>query len=355
MHAHKGGQWFMRYRGRDYYFGPVSDPERALREWRRRWPRIVSGQDDSLPSSDSTVLELLNAWMDRQQARLDAGKLAATTFRSYRTSFRWAVATLGRGRRASHLTLDDWYRLLDSLSGLSLTTQDDRITHFRAMHRFARDQMKVELAELPSDFRRASKRQHRARRRKAGDQSLTAAEARALIEAAGPKMRAIVLVMLNGGYRQSDLAEVPLSALDRSVPEIVHARRKTETFQRVPLWPETMSAIDAAEAAGAMRAAGSELLFTSNSGRPLAHHRVSTSTDVVLQRFRRLAARSGVSATPSSLRHTFLTVAFETADDTARKIIAGHTIDNMDEVYVRRYPLERLRAVTEHVRSWLWA
>lgn len=55
-----------------------------------------------------------------------------------------------------------------------------------------------------------------------------------------------------------------------------------------------------------------------------------------------------------ALRHTFETIGGESRDQVAVDHIMGHVRDDMASVYRERISDERLRAVTDHVRAWLW-
>jgi hypothetical protein len=55
------------------------------------------------------------------------------------------------------------------------------------------------------------------------------------------------------------------------------------------------------------------------------------------------------------LRHTFRTVADEVRDTPAARLVMGHAGTTIDHTYRERIGDERLLAVTEHVRTWLFA
>jgi integrase len=55
-----------------------------------------------------------------------------------------------------------------------------------------------------------------------------------------------------------------------------------------------------------------------------------------------------------ALRHTFETIAGETADQVAVNAIMGHTDESMAGAYRERIGDDRLQVVTNHVRGWLW-
>ncbi len=62
--------------------------------------------------------------------------------------------------------------------------------------------------------------------------------------------------------------------------------------------------------------------------------------------------RKGVSV--YALRHTFRAIGDETLDQVAVRGIMGHADESMDAAYRESIKDERLRAVTEHVRGWLF-
>jgi integrase len=56
-----------------------------------------------------------------------------------------------------------------------------------------------------------------------------------------------------------------------------------------------------------------------------------------------------------TLRHTFRTIADSQRDFPAIRIIMGHADGSIDDAYRERVEDDRLRAVTDHVRAWLFA
>jgi integrase len=55
-----------------------------------------------------------------------------------------------------------------------------------------------------------------------------------------------------------------------------------------------------------------------------------------------------------ALRHTFETIAGESRDQVAVDHIMGHARDDMASVYRERISDERLKAVTDYMRGWLF-
>jgi integrase len=55
-----------------------------------------------------------------------------------------------------------------------------------------------------------------------------------------------------------------------------------------------------------------------------------------------------------ALRHTFETIGGEARDQVAVDHIMGHARDDMASVYRERVSDQRLKAVSDHVRAWLF-
>jgi integrase len=79
--------------------------------------------------------------------------------------------------------------------------------------------------------------------------------------------------------------------------------------------------------------------------------------DAIGEEFSKLLSKLGMKRKGVSfytLRHTFRTWADEVRDQHAIHRIMGHTIPGMSGIYIEAIGLERLVAVTEHVRKKLF-
>jgi integrase len=92
-------------------------------------------------------------------------------------------------------------------------------------------------------FKRPTKNTMRLHRAEHGPKLFTAYELCRILAAAGPAIRAIVLLGVNAGIGNSDCANLPLSALDLERGWIDYPRPKTGIPRRCPLWPETVQAL----------------------------------------------------------------------------------------------------------------
>src|SRR5207244_2319458 len=83
-----------------------------------------------------------------------------------------------------------------------------------------------------------------------------------------------------------------------------------------------------------------------------------TSTNPVSQEMAKLLRQLHINGRKGigfyTLRHTFRTVADESKDQPAVDFIMGHEVPHMSAVYRETISVARLKAVSDHVRGWLY-
>jgi integrase len=188
---------------------------------------------------------------------------------------------------------------------------------------------------------------------------LEAGELCRLIDAASVPLRAMVLLGLNAGFGNHDIATLPLSALDLDGGWVDFPRPKTGIARRCPLWPETVAALRAvlAERPAARDKSDADLVFLQRSRRRWVRNTENSRTDNVSVVFCELLKTCGLYRDGLdfyTLRHVFRTIADAARDPVAIDLIMGHTDPSMAGHYRERIDDSRLQAITEHVRSWLF-
>jgi integrase len=122
------------------------------------------------------------------------------------------------------------------------------------------------------------------------------------------------------------------------------------------LWPETVAALREAIAkrpAQKNPAHAGRVFITIHGGSWSKDSPENPVTFEMVRLLKRLGIhRRGLGF--YALRHTFETIGGEAKDQIAVDAIMGHVRDDMASVYRERISDERLRAVTDHVRAWLW-
>jgi integrase len=126
--------------------------------------------------------------------------------------------------------------------------------------------------------------------------------------------------------------------------------------RRCPLWPETIAAVREALAhrPANRQAEHDELVFITQRGDAWAKEKPGSP---VTKETGKLLDRLGIERQGRNfytLRHTFRTVADEAKDQPAANFCMGHEDGHISQVYRERICDERLRAVSNHVRAWLF-
>ena len=204
-------------------------------------------------------------------------------------------------------------------------------------------------------FKKPARKVIRKARAARGPRMIEAADLRKLIAAAGVPLKAMILLALNGGLGNSDIGNLPLSAIDLERGWIDYPRPKTGIERRFPLWADTAKALKAAIAKRPKPKSDEAkgLAFVTKYGGSWTK---DVADSPVTKEFRKLLDeaelhRPGIGF--YTLRHVFETVAGESRDQVAVDHIMGHARDDMASVYRERISDERLQAVVEHVRKWL--
>jgi integrase len=357
LFAHAAGVWAKKIRGKLHYFGPWSDPEGALKKYLAEKDDLHAGRTPRPDAGDLKVKDLANAFLDDKQTLLDAGEIAQRTWDDYKEICDLVVAHFGKGRLVADLGADDFTRLRAEMAKrwgpvrLGVSVQKVR-SLFK--HGFDAGLMDRPVRFGPT-FRRPAKKVLRLHRTGKGPRMFEPAELRRALDAAGQPLRAMLLLGVNCGFGNADCGRLPLSALDLEGGWVHFPRPKTGVARRCPLWPETVEALREwlAGRKGPADPANAGLVFHTQRGH-VWHKRIANNP--IARATRRLLDRLGINGHRNfyALRHTFETVGGESRDQAAVDHIMGHARDDMASVYRERISDERLRAVTDHVRGWLF-
>ena len=361
--AHNNGQWAKKIRQKLHYFGPWEDPNGALQRYLDQKDDLLAGRTPASPD-DLTVRDLVNRFLTAKSGLVDTGEMTKRHWNNYHDTCETIVGVFGRGRSVENLRSDDFEHLrVKFADGVGPETLGNRIQRTRSVFKYAWD---AELIDRPvrfgPTFRKPSKKVRRKARRIKGPRMFEAEEVRALIDAANPQMRAMILLGINCGFGNSDIATLPRDRVDLKRGWHNYERPKTEVDRRCPLWPETVAALleVASTRPDPLDEADAQLVFLTHRGRPWVRLREGSENwiDSVGLEFGKLATRIDIKRKWNgfySLRRTFRTIADGAGDQPAAMYLMGHADedDDMSAIYRQRFDDDRLVAVTAYVRDWL--
>lgn len=358
LFAHNNGLWAKKIKGKLHYFGKWDDPDAALNRYRD----FLAGKS----KGGTTVKDLVNAFLRSKEAAMLNDELSPRSFRDYHRTCAVLVEHFGRPRLVEELRPEDFggYRrhLADTRGAVSLGNEINRV---RIVFRYAIDNDLIgKPVKFGQEFERPSRKTLRKVKAEKGRPTFEAAELRKILDKADPTMKAMILLGVNGGLGQSDIAALPLAAIDLKTGWLDFPRPKTAIPRRIPLWPETVAALKAAIAIRPEPADADDagLVFITHHGRPWVRTKLNAKEeiigiDAVLPAFQKILdelpkiPRLGFYA----LRHTHRTVSDGAKDQPASNALMGHAPggNDMSAVYRHEIADERLKAVTDHVRNWL--
>jgi integrase len=335
-----GGKWKFRYFG--------TDKQKALEKWLSERDHLLAGRLPPKAGADYASVEYVcERFAQSKQTLLEAGRIGKIYALECRSYAQIVMDCLGPMVDAETLTPEDFDRLLLDFSrrwGPTRTRNAVKVTRQIFKHAVECGYL-TRNARFGPNFKGPGKRELRVHRAKQGKRLFEPSQILGLVEIASPTIKAMTLLAINGGFQNKDCAELHWGAINWADSTLNLHRNKTGIARRCFLWPET---IEALKALGPGKA--EELVFRTKYGRKW------DSTDLGHE-FRKLLDakgyhRAGINF--SALRHTFQTIGEESRDSLAVKMVMGHADNTISDVYRERFPDERLKAVSDTVRGWLF-
>lgn len=357
LYAHASGRWAKTIRRRTHYFGTWDQPQEALELFLKQRDALYAGQLPRQEPVGLTVGNLLDHFINAKQRALDAGELSRRTWTDYDSTCKVIVASIWSNRLLSDVGTEDFAKLRAALAKrLGPVALGNEIQRIRTVFKYAFD---VRLIDTPMafgpEFVKPSKKVLRQARQEKGQRLFKPRELRDMLAAARVPLKAMILLGINCGFGNADCGTLPMAALDLQRGWHHYHRPKTGIERRCPLWPETVEALrQSIDARPEPREDAAGLVFVTKYGR--GWHKNGHENPIALMTKRLLdelgLRRPGLSF--YALRHTFETVAGESADQVAVDHIMGHAREDMASIYRERISDKRLRAVTNRVHRWLF-
>jgi len=358
LFPHQTGRWCKKIRGRFCYFGPWDDPDGALAKYLDQRDDLYVGRTPRVDRDGLTVRDLLNHFLSAKEGQLDTGEITPRTFLDYKVTCTRIAEVFGLKRLVDDLVADDFQRLRATFAKTNgVVSLGNHIQRVRVCFKYAYD---AGLVDKPirygPTFKRPSKMVLRKARLAKPPRIFEPDELRTIIQAAPPQLRAMILLGVNCGFGNHDVGTLPKKALDLDGGWVDYARPKTAVERRCPLWPETIEALRVVieYRREPKDRANAGLVFITKYGQPWSTGSTASPVSAEMGKLLRKLGihRQGVGF--YALRHCFETYGGESRDQAAVDRCMGHSRDDMASVYRERISDDRLRAVTDHVHTWLF-
>lgn len=361
LFPHDTGRWAKKVRQKLHYFGKIEgdeDGQAALAKWLEQKDELLAGRTPRVKGDGLSVVDLCERYLTNRKSLCDAGEIATRTFDRYYKTCEYLVSALGKSRLVDDLRPEDFQSLRASMTKRwGPVALGNEIQMIRTVFRFGYENgLTDKPVRFGSMFDKPSAKVIRATRAASGPQMFTPDEIRQLLDHATVNMRAMILLGVNAALGNTDLAMLPITAVDLAGGWLNYPRVKTAIPRRIPLWPETVAAIKAVLAArrDPKDSADTGLLFISPRGISYVGNNRGYR---VHGEFLPVTKRAKVEGRSFyDLRRTFQTIGENAHDLVAVQAIMGHAAasGDMSAVYRQRVDDDRLQAVTDHVRGWLF-
>ena len=352
MYAHGSGQWAKKIKGQTLYFGAWDDPAGALEAYREHisetTPELRPRKGRSL-----TIDDAVNHYLSAYEDRVEGGEISHTSLTEMKSTARMLIEHFGRDREVITIGPLDWqqYKAARSKSR-NPTTLGNEITRIRTIMKWCNKSGLCGEVNFGPDFKKPSARLQRRVRNERARKLFEPEHIRWILSECGTNLRAMVLLGINGGLGPTDCAELrPKHIVDGWLD---YPRTKTEVPRSIPLWPETLEWL---------RRASEErhkCKLPNVFVRRVNPNNDSPGVGVYdMDRIGKLFRAARVAAcVPDGgfywLRSTFETIGGNARDQVAVDSIMGHVDQTMAAVYRQDMDSDRLVAVTNHVREWLF-
>jgi hypothetical protein len=250
LSPHPSGKWQKKIRGKIHYFGKWAHRvngilkrvegdgwQVALEEYKAQAEDQRAGRTPRVRSGGLTVAGLCNAFLTAKLRKKTSGELGNRMFADYKEVTDLIVAAFGGARLVDDLAADDFEALRARMSERwGPVRHGNTITRVKSVFKYGLDNGLTEKAvRYGSEFRKPDKAVLRRHRAQAGEKMLEAGELRRLIDAADVQVKAMILLGVNAGFGNHDVATLPLSAVDLVRGWLDFPRPKTGIPRRCPL------------------------------------------------------------------------------------------------------------------------
>jgi integrase len=354
------GYYSKKVNGRVRYYGRWDEgPEVAEQRYNQRREAHEAGRDvvEDQGAKIPTVKVLCNKFLNAKRELMESGELAPRTWNDYKRISDLIMSHFGKTRALADVGPDDFAALRTKMAKKwGPVTVGNTIQRIRVFFKYAYD---AGLIPAPMrygpGFKRPSKKTLRLEKAKHGKNQFAAAELRSIMDKARGQMKAMILLGINCGFGNSDCATLPMTALDLEKGWVDYPRPKTGIARRCCLWLETIAALQEALARRYQPKDQGDAGLVFITKRKLSWGK-ETSDNPISKEMRKLLDDLGMNGHRNfyTLRHTFRTVADEAKDQPAIDHIMGHESPHMSSVYRESIADARLKAVTDHVHSWLF-
>jgi len=357
LFPHATKRWAKKIRGRLVYFGKWDDPDGALEKYMAHKDDLHAGRKPREDKEGFTIADLCDHFLNWKDGLVRSGELSPRTRLDYGQITDLIIDHFGKTRLLSDVRMEDFAVLRDKLAKRwGPVRLGSVVQQVRSVFKYAFDAEHIDTPiRFGPGFKKPSKKTLRLERARKGKKLFSKEEIISMLGAAGEQVRAMILLAINAGLGNADCSNLRLGHLDLDKGWLDFPRPKTGVERRAPLWHETVDAIRCVleTKREPKDPADADRVFITKYGLPWGKE---IADSPITKETRKLLDELGINGTRNfyTLRHTFRTVADASKDQPAIDHIMGHESPHMSSQYREGIGDDRLLAVVEFVRQWLF-
>jgi hypothetical protein len=239
LFPHSSGKWAKKISGKMRYFGRWESPENAEREYRA----FLSRQDNGTNCPNQNLKEATFKFLDAKQRMVEHGELSQVSLDKYKRTCKMLVECIGDVPVSTIGPSDFSGYKMKRAKSCNVQVVTNEIVRVRTLFKWLHESRIIpQPAMFGPDFKRATAKTLRLHRKAQGKKLYDAAEVRLLLNS-GFHMRAMILLGISCGFGPTDVATLPMDAVDLDGAWISYHRQKTGIDRECPLWPEAVEAM----------------------------------------------------------------------------------------------------------------
>jgi integrase len=365
LFPHRSGRWCKKVRGQFHYFGKVADDPNgqvAINLWLDQRDDLLAGRKPRIAGKQGlTVADACNHYLARIDEQVQRGERSERWHDDLERTLAIMLKVVGRNWSVDSLRQEDFANIAKRFwlkrSGKKLTAKASPITVANHIHRvkgffnwLVKDGLLDRIPAYGSAFDPPDKNVVERHRNDSTERYFNRKQVRALLRSSkdNPRMFAAILLAINCGCQNEDIATLKLKHLDLDKGWYFQPRSKKAKKRRAKLWPRTVKALKSV--IGDRELDDEGLIFLSLDGK--AWH----GRNCLAKEFAKLKKLAGIKVSKSGfqwLRHSFITQASQSEDLIAVQLVCGHADRTITKNYIHRIYDPRLVAIANTVDTWL--
>lgn len=364
LFPHRNGQWAKKIKGKLFYFGKWENPVEAERKYLRDKPFLELGVEAPKPqklvvvaktTKGMRIVDGINLFLTDAKRRMQSKDLGVRSFKDLKSTAGRILEAIDRESIIDEIPPSEWAKVKKRFGkGTNATTVSSEITRAKIIINWLVKNGHISRQpNFGTSFDKPSKAKQRIAKQSASRRWFNAFEVRQLLTHAKQPLQSMIALGVNCGFGNGDCSRLEARWIDLEGGWVEFPRPKTGVERRAKLWPETVYLLKTW--IEARPESSSPLLFITRHGNRWSNP--DSADCAITKAFLKLCKDLDCHIHGRGfygLRRTCETVGGESRDQVAVDFVMGHIDQSMAGTYRQAISDQRLEAVAETIRRWIF-